>query len=349
MTINLVTKYADKLAPLYSKNSVLSGNTNKNYSFAGVKGIDVICPVYQELNDYTRSGTSRYGAPTEMQDTVQHFEMTQDKSFAITIDKGNLNEQLRLKKAGKMMNGQIKQKVVPYIDKYALKKWVKESGKIVGATKPTKNTIVGLIGDAGQYMDDNIVTGENRYIYLTAEMYNLLRQCPEFLAVDKLAEKALVKGQVGECMDFKIIKVPTSWLPADVWFLACQKDAVILADKLADAKHHMDPPGISGDLLEGRYMFDAFVLGSVCNGAYATALTANVLPVPTITITSNSAAITCTGSTSIKYTTDGTDPRYSKTALTYSSAVTLTSGQTIKAAGYADAKHTSGVATEVNS
>lgn len=349
MTINLVTKYADKLAPLYSKNSVLSDNTNKNFSFAGVKGIDVIVPIYQDLQDYTRSGTSRYGTPAEMQDMVLHFEMTQDKSFAMTIDKGNLNEQLRLKKAGRMLSGQVKQKVVPHIDKYALGKWVKEAGVIKGMTKPTKNTIVSIIADAGQHMDDNLVPVDNRYLYLTAEMYNLLRQAPEFLGVDKLAEKSLVKGQVGECMDFKIIKVPTSWLPTNVYFLACHKEAVILADKLADAKHHMDPPGISGDLLEGRYMFDAFVIGSVCSGVYVAALTGDVLAAPTVSVSSNSATVTCAGASEIKYTTDGTDPRYSKTALTYSTAVALTSGQTIKAVGYASNKFTSAVAESTNS
>ena len=38
-----------------------------------------------------------------------------------------------------------------------------------------------------------------------------------------------------------------------------------------------------------------------------------------------------------RYTLDGSDPRYSASAVVYSGAVTLTSGQTINVAGFATA------------
>ncbi|MFR5103276.1 MAG: FN3 associated domain-containing protein [Christensenellaceae bacterium] len=43
------------------------------------------------------------------------------------------------------------------------------------------------------------------------------------------------------------------------------------------------------------------------------------------------------------YTTDGTDPRYSKSAQVYSAEVTLAAGQTIKAYGKKDGEFPSGV------
>ncbi|MDQ9889311.1 hypothetical protein, partial [Acinetobacter pittii] len=74
----------------------------------------------QALTDYTRSGANRYGTPTELQDTVQEMTMKKDRSFSMTIDKGNNMEQQMIKNAGKALALENKQIVVPEMDKYAL-------------------------------------------------------------------------------------------------------------------------------------------------------------------------------------------------------------------------------------
>ena len=52
------------------------------------------------------------------------------------------------------------------------------AGNIVEtAAKPTKSDIISKIADASQALDDALVPDDNRYIYLTSEMYKLVCTC----------------------------------------------------------------------------------------------------------------------------------------------------------------------------
>ena len=345
MAINLAAKYSDKIAQVYTASSFIAGKSSNEWDFSGVKSVKIYTPQTVDLVDYNRNGLNRYGTPVEMQDTVQEMTMSQDKSFSITIDKGNNNEQMLVKNAGKMLKLQIDERVVPLVDKYAFKRFIALAGKVAGITKPTKATIVSAIADAGAHLDDCLVPEGNRYLYITTEMYNLLRQSGEFLNIESLGAKAVEKGVVGEVMGFKVVKIPVSYLPANAYFIAIHKNSVIVPYKIRDAKVHEDPPGISGALLEGRNNYDAFVIGARANGVYAAVASGDIAATPTIAIASGKATITSTTSNAtIKYTLDGSDPRYSDTALTYGAAVTVEVGQTVKAFATADGKFTSEVA-----
>ena len=53
---------------------------------------------------------------------------------------------------------------------------------------------------------------------------------------------------------------------------------------------------------------------------------------PTLSVADGSATLSCTTSgASIRYTVDGSDPRYSKSAQSYTAAVTLAEGRSIRA------------------
>lgn len=345
MAINLAVKYSDKIAQVYTASSFIAGKTSSEWDFSGVKSVKIYTPQTVDLVDYKRSGSNRYGESKEMQDTIQELTMSQDKSFSITIDKGNNNEQMLIKNAGKMLKLQIDERVVPLVDKYAFSRFISLAGKVAGVTKPTKATIVSAIADAGMHLDDSLVPEGNRYLYITTEMYNLLRQSGEFLNIEALGTKAVEKGVVGEVMGFKVVKVPVSYLPANAYFIAIHKNSVLVPYKIRDAKVHEDPPGISGALLEGRNNYDAFVIGARANGVYAAVASGDVAVTPAIAIASGKATITSTTSNAvIKYTVDGSDPRYSDTALVYGAAVAVKAGQTVKAFATADGKFTSDVA-----
>lgn len=316
MAINLATKYSDKIASMYTVGSLVADKTSKEWDFSGVKSVKIYTPQTVEPTDYSRFGSSRYGMPTEMGDIVQELSMSQDKSFSLIIDKGNNTEQALVKNAGKMLKLQTNERMVPMVDKYALAKFAKYAGKSAYITKPTKSTIVGAIGDAAAHLDDGCVPGADRYVYLTGEMYNYLRQSSEFCGLENLGQKALAKGIVGEVFGMKIVKVPKSYMPEGVYFIVTHKNAVVVPYKIRDAKVHSDPPGISGALLEGRSNYDAFVVGARSVGVYAAADTKYEVKAPVIEKSSGNVTISATGD--IYYTTDGSDPRYSTNAVKYS-------------------------------
>lgn len=328
MAINLASKYSDKIMTKFRESSYTIGAASTDYDFAGVKSISIYSPKTVALVDYVRSGNARFGATTEMEDEVQEMTMTQDKSFSISIDKGNNEDQLNIKKAGKMMNLQISEQVTPVIDKHNLKVWAQGAGKVVilGAAM-SKSNIVGFIADGATQLDNMEVPPTNRTLWIGASTFNLVRLSDEFSKVENIYGKALEKGTMGTIFDMTVKKVPDSFLPADVAFLITYKDSILAPVKIKTARILTTVPGLDGSLLEGRNYFDAFVKGAKIDGVY-TALkngTAATVAAPTITAT---GVITAVSGKKFKYTTDGSDPRWSKVATLAANKTATPAGKT---------------------
>ncbi len=332
MAIYLHEKYGDKLVKAFTRESFLSGKSNSGWSFTGVKTVKIPSVITQSLDDYDRTAAgNRYGTPAELQDTYQECEITQDKSFSIVIDKGNNSEQQMVKKAGEVMKQQIKEQVVPLIDKYALKRWARQAGKVKSlSAAPAADTILGMLVDIEAHFDDNLVPVGNRFVALPNPYVGLLRQ--SLTGCDGVTDKLLLKGIVGRFGTLNVLGVPSDWMPSDAYFLAWQQESVILCQKIRDNKLHMDPPGYSGSLLEGRYNYDAFVIGTLCSGCYLAVSSGYKTATPTATKGSTTTALANTtngGTVSIRYTLDGTDPRFSPTAATYSGAFANPTANTV--------------------
>ena len=349
-TINLATKYAAAAQERFYKDSFTQSSFSKDLDmeFTGVRTVKVYEVDTAPLNDYTRSGANRYGTPQELTDNLQEYIMTQDKAFTYTIDKGNAREQFNVKQAGASLKRQLREVVTPYIDRYRMNVWAKKAGIITALTAaPDKSTIAGLIMDGTVALDEALAPTEGRTLYITAGYYKMLKLCDEFLTVEKLGREALARGIVGEFDGMAVKKVPSSYMPKDVYFMIVTKGSAISPMKLNDYKIHSDPPGISGDLVEGRVIFDAFVKGSKAAGIYVAAAKDTVSAAPTISISGHQATISGTGT--VLYTIDGSDPRYSASAQTYSDAVTVESGDVVRACAIVGEKFCSPVAEKVDS
>ena len=344
--INYASAFSPKVAEAFSKESLTDSATGKEYSFSGNKTVRVFTVDTVPLNNYSRTGTNRYGTPVELGDTVQELVMGDDKAFTMTIDKGNFADQLNVKGAARALKRETEQVVIPYIDKYRFAKWAKGAGIIEGlSAPPAKDTIVELIFDAGAEMDNRLVPAAGRTLFIPNTYYKLLALSEQFIGVDKLGEQALSKGVVGEVDGMTVKRVPDSYFPANVYFMVKWKGSSADPVKLQDAKIHQDPPGLSGNLLEGRIYHDAFVLGAKADGIYVAAAASAVAEMPAIQISGGSATITCdTGSAVIRYTTDGSDPRYSATAQVYSAAVPAPAGTTVRAYAGTETGYPSAVA-----
>lgn len=81
-----------------------------------------------------------------------------------------------------------------------------------------------------------------------------------------------VNGVIANLDGMNVIKVAASRLPANFGFLAGHPSATIAPMQLNDYKIHDNPPGISGNLVEGRVIYDTFVLDNKANGLYYQAL-----------------------------------------------------------------------------
>lgn len=260
MAINLASKYSKKVAEKFYTESVILGKTSREYDWDGVKSINVHTIVTQAPGNYTRTGASRYGTPSEVQDTMQTMEITQDKSVALTVDKGNNTQQNMIKNAGKVMALEVREQFVPMMDKYALDVWATNAGTTLTAGALTKANIVEKVAEGVTALVNAETTIDDAYCYIGASNFGKLIASPEFLGIDKLGEKALEKGVLGHVRGMKIVQVPDSYLPSGVNFIIAKASSVLAPTQIKDMKIHEDAPGISGALLEVRWLFDAFVL-----------------------------------------------------------------------------------------
>lgn len=344
MAVNLATKYSSQIAEVFTAGSFVKGKTSTSFDLTGVKTLKVYTPITVPEVDYTREGMGRYGTVTEMQDVVQELKMTQDKAFTLTIDKGNNLDQNMTKKAADMLRLQLNEQSTPAADKYALRRFVTMAGTIATTTSaPTKDNIVELISTGAQVLDDNLVPDGDRYVYVSSEIYKMIRLSPEYTGLEGLGVKAVAKGICGEIAGLSIVRVPKSYMPEGCYFLITHKNAVLMPYKISDAKVHNDPVGVSGALIEGRHYYDAFVLGAKATGVYALVAAGQQLAEPTISEAAGLVTLTQANATEIRYTVDGTDPRYSDSARIYSGSFAAEAEQ-VKAVAFADTKFPSAVA-----
>ena len=312
MAINLATKYEPKIAEKYTKESFTAGNASTDYKWTGARTIEVATIVSSDLNDYDRTASSdRFGTTIEAQDVVQSMECSKDKGFSVSIDHGNQVDQMNIKGAAKVMNIQISEKVVPFMDKYIFERWVQKAGTHGSISTPTKGTIVGLIKDGASSLDNALVPDSNRALFIPVTYCDMLELSDEFQKVENLLGKVLEKGYKGTVFGMKVIRVPDSYFPTNAYFLIAHKRAILAPNKIKTARILDNVKGIDGNVVEGRNYFDAFVLGAKAEGVYAGVLSTTVAGAPVITAAGG--AITEANATTIYYTTDESDPRYSKT------------------------------------
>ncbi len=335
MSVNLTTKYSQLIAERFKRESITDAYAGKRYDFDGAQSIKIYTVDKVALNDYNRTAEGgRFGTVAELGDTVQTLTMTQDKAFTFSIDHGNAADQLNIKHCNEQLKSHWDEVCTPAIDMYRLKKWVNGAGLgLLNSTALSHETVMRAIMTASAAMSNKLVPKKNRVLLISETLYIETKMSSEIMGVDTLGEEAVKNGVVGRIDGMDVVPVIDSYLPAGVNFIIKYKDATVDPMKLKVLRVQKNPLGYDADVGECRFYHDSFVLDAKTSGIYVHAAS-GMLPVPTMTGTS-SVTIACSGATGIKYTTDGSNPKTSATAQTYSSAVSLTSGQTIRAYGYA--------------
>jgi hypothetical protein len=314
---NYAAKFDPKVAERFTQQSYTKGVASNAYSFEGVRIVKIYSEDTFAFANYTRSGSDRYGTVHDQTDSIQELEMTQDKGVSIVIDKGENIEKMNTQGANRQLKREIDEQAIPMFDKYCFGVWAKNAGNVVPyTTAPNVNTMITNVLDMTEKLDESFVPESGRTLWVTSNGYKLIKENPQFIYTDKLAQNTLVRGQVGELDGFKVVKVASQYFPAGVDAIAAHKGSILNPMKLQDYNLHHNPPGVSGDRIDIRLMYDAYVLDAKAGGVCVLANNANVAAAPTLSYngTSKVAGVAFTGSKAW-YTLDGSDPRCSGTAV----------------------------------
>ena len=340
MAVNLMTKYSGKLVKALEYASVLSGKTSTDFDWNGVKGIYLTSVKTVPLTDYNRATTgNRFGGQNEVQDEQQYLELQKDRSVALTIDKGNYQEGMLLKKAGAVIADELNEQVKPELEAFALDQWAVNAGQYLTITDDDDGLLIvrDIMKIEAAFKNARIPNNE-RYAAVDANLMPYIRT--SLTSCDGITDKMAMRGLVGRIGTINIIEVPHGDMPTNCWILAWQKKSVLDPKTISDADLHEKPENLSGALINMRYRYGAFVVGKYAMGVCAVLAASQRA---TAVTPSTARVLDLSSGDTVYYTVDGSDPRYSKTAVKVTSDTTVSNtvapvGTTIKAVTWNSSK-----------
>ena len=279
MAIDLVTQYLPYVDELFSTESKKSLLTNQDLSWTGAHTIKVYKVTTASMNDYGRSGPSegewsRYGKVQGLDATTEEFTLKKDRSFTFAIDKLDKDETGGQLAAASALARQVREVVIPEVDTYMYGVMATGAGQKPEAVALTADNIYTEIIKASNALDNEEVPETGRIIVVTPDVYLLMKQCKDIVMETDIGNDLRLKGVISNLDGANVIKVPKKRLPTDFGFMVAHPVACVAPTKLEDYKTHQDPPGISGELVEGRICYDAFVLENKAKAIYYQTVTA---------------------------------------------------------------------------
>lgn len=273
MSIDLVTKFAPYTDEKFKAESKISLLTNQDFDFVGARIVKIYKISTAEMNDYVRHpvsdyAASRYGTAKDLDATTESFEMTRDRSFTFTIDKLDEDETNQQLTAAKALARQLREVVIPEVDAYTYKAMATKAGNKPDAVALTAENIYTEILKASKALDDEEVPETDRQLVVSPEVYQLMKRCKDITMETEIGNDLRIRGVIANLDGANVIKVPAVRLPEHFGFMLAHPSATVAPTKLADYKIHQDPPGISGDLVEGRIVYDAVVLDNKTKAIY---------------------------------------------------------------------------------
>ncbi len=269
MSVELAKKYAPYTDELFATESKLSLLTNTDFDWTGAHSVLVWKIGTVALNDYARNRTaededsaaslSRYGQIIDLDAQTEEMMLTNDRSFIFNIDKLDQDETAQQLAEQTALARELREVVVPEVDKYTYAAMVAGAGTIATAQTLDATNAYSAILAGSEALDDAEVPENDRVLVVTPAVYTMLKQVPIFDNTDIGAELRQ-KGVIAIIDGLAVVKVPASRLPAGFGFMIAHPCATVAPVKLEDYGVHTDTVLSSGTIVTGRICYDAFVL-----------------------------------------------------------------------------------------
>lgn len=272
MAINLVTKFTDHVDELFTAESKKSLLTNNDYDWTGAHTIKVHKVNTVSMNDYDRAGigenSSRFGVLGKVENELEEFTLRKDRSFTFVIDKMDKDETGGVLSGASALARQQREIIIPEVDQYVYAEMAANAGTKVVDVTLTESNIYDEIIKGTELLDDEDVPDTGRVLTVVPEVYRMMKKCPDLSLDCDVTEKQRLSGVIAMVDGMDVVKISKKRMPANAGFMICHPVATVAPTKLEDYRVHQDPPGISGELVEGRIVYDAFVLDNKKKAIY---------------------------------------------------------------------------------
>ena len=155
---------------------------------------------------------------------------------------------------------QQREVIIPEVDTYVYGKMAAGAGTKKTTVTLSPENIYDEIIEGNNALDNADVPDTGRILVVTPDTHLLMKKCPDIIMETSVSAEMRLQGVIANLDGLTVIKVPKVRLPENFGFMIAHPVATVAPTKLEEYKVHQDPPGISGELVEGRIVYDAFVL-----------------------------------------------------------------------------------------
>ena len=239
--------------------------TNNDFDWTGAHTVKVYKIGTSAMNDYSRNPVegftgSRYGTIKDLDATTEEFTLKKDRSFTFAIDKLDTDETAQQLEAASALARQQREVVIPEVDSYVYGVMAEGAGTKPAAVTLDETNIYNEILKATEALDNAEVPESGRVLVVSPGVYLMMKRSQDITMETEIGSDMRLKGVISNVDGAAVVRIPSARLPEGFGFMLCHPCACVAPTKLEDYKIHVDPPGISGSLVEGRIVYDAFVL-----------------------------------------------------------------------------------------
>ena len=273
MSIELATKYLPYVDEVFTQDSKKSLLTNNDFSFDGAETVKLYKISTAEMNDYGRGGAqsgnwSRYGEVKNLDATTETVTLKKDRSFTFVIDKLDKNQTGGTLAGASALARQLREVVIPEVDTYIYSVMCENAGNKYEIDELTEDNIYDEIVRASAALDNELVPETGRVLTVTPDVYLLMKRCKDITMETEVGNEMRIKGVIANIDGAITIKIAAARLPENFGFMLSHKSACCAPTQLESYRVHQDPPGINGELVEGRIVYDAYVFENKAKAIY---------------------------------------------------------------------------------
>ena len=273
MAINLITRVEPKVMERLYKESVTQGLFSKQFTFNGVRSIEVMSVDTVPLSKYNRETAigERFGEVTELGDTKTAYTMQDEVKYNIGFDKATNTDQHNIKTASSIISRQDREIVVPYRDKYRLAKLAEGAGIKKGnlSNELKRSAILETLFKARAELANNYAPMNKQVLFIGETNAIEMKLAEQVIGNDKISETPIVNGTIGKLAGFQLRIVPDVYMPENCAFLIVTKGSAWAPVKVKTSRVITDPEGFDGTLVQYHEYHDCFVNEARKNTIYA--------------------------------------------------------------------------------